>query len=232
MALIGLAMIVVSLISALITMSIAIHGREVIVPDLTGQTLAKAQRLASQKDLQLSLDRQFFSATVPEGQIVSQSPPAGSRVRRGWQLRAAESLGPQRIEIPDLLGESERAAELNLRRRGIDLELVARTENPGFSEERIIAQSPPAGAHTVTSPKLSLLIGSPALPQAFVMPNFIGQPWGSVSLVLENAGFKAARVTTAENTGPPVSPASVVMSQSPSAGEKINLGVSLEFQVR
>ena len=225
-------MIVVATISALITMSIAIHGREVTVPDLTGQTLADARRLASQRDLQLSLDRQFFSATVAEGRIVSQSPPAGNRVRRGWQLRAAESLGPQRIEIPDLLGESERAAELNLRRRGIDLEPVARTENPGSSEDRVIAQAPSASAHTLTSPKVSLLIGSPPPPQAFVMPNFIGQPWGSVSLVLENAGLKATKVTTPENTGPPVSPASIIVSQNPSAGEKIDQGTSLEFQVR
>jgi beta-lactam-binding protein with PASTA domain len=231
-ALVGVAMIVVALISALIAMSLAIHGREVTVPDLTGQTVTEARRLTNQKDLQLVLDRQFFSANVPEGRVLSQSPAPGTRVRRSWQVRAAESLGPQRVDIPDVLGQSERAAELNLRRRGIDLGPVARAEIPGSAEERVIAQAPPVSARTVMSPKVSLLVGVPTAPQSFVMPNFTGQPWGSVNLTLQDAGFKAARVSLAETNGLPLSPASIVVSQSPPAGERIELTTTMELQVR
>jgi eukaryotic-like serine/threonine-protein kinase len=225
-------MIVVALISALITMSIAIHGREVTVPDLTGQTVADARRLAKQADLELVLDRQFFSANVPEGRIVSQSPPAGSQVRRSWQIRAAESLGAQRIEIPDLAGQSERAAELNLRRRGIDLGIAARTDVPGITDERVIGQSPPASARGISSPKISLLFGTPVAPQAFVMPNFVGQPLGSVNLALQDAGFRTGTVTSAADLNSPLSAASIVVSQSPAAGEKVEVGAAIDFQVK
>ena len=225
-------MIVVALISALITMGIAIHGREVTVPDLTGQTVTEAQRLVSQKNLELILDRQFFSASIPEGRIVSQSPAAGSEVRRSWQIRAAESLGPQRIEIPDFTGQSERAAELNLRRRGIELGVVARTDFPGMTDERVIAQSPPPSARGISSPKISLLFGSAGLPQAFVMPNFVGQPLGSVTLVLKDAGFHEPKTTPTADAGSPVSPASIIVSQTPAAGEKIEPGAVINLQVR
>ena len=225
-------MIVVALISALITMSIAIHGREVAVPDLTGQTVAEARRLAGQKDLELILDRQFFSEHVPEGRIVSQSPAAGSQVRRSWQIRAAESLGPQRIEIPDLAGQSARAAELNLRRRGIDLGIIARTDVPGITDERVIAQSPLASARSVSSPKISLLFGTPAAPQAFVMPSFVGQPLGSVALALKAAGFHEPKATAAPDAALPVSPGSIIVSQTPAPGEKVELGEAIDFQVR
>ena len=52
-------------------------------------------------------------------------PLGGTQVRRGWSIRVAESLGPQRIAIPNVLGQSERAAEINIRRRGLDMGTVA-----------------------------------------------------------------------------------------------------------
>ncbi len=51
---------------------------------------------------------------------MTQVPPPGTKVRRGWSIRVAQSLGPQRVAIPDVTGGSERVAELNIRRRGLE----------------------------------------------------------------------------------------------------------------
>ena len=56
---------------------------------------------------------------VAEGRVVSQMPEAGEVVRRGWDVRLALSLGPQRVEIPQVVGESERAARINIAQRGL-----------------------------------------------------------------------------------------------------------------
>ena len=71
--------------------------------------------MADAGGFQMDIERQYYSATVPEGKILSQLPPPGTQVRRGWQIRVAQSLGPQRVEIPNVLGESQRAAEINIR---------------------------------------------------------------------------------------------------------------------
>ena len=73
----------------------------------------------------------FFSSDVPPGRIMSQAPAPGEQVRRGWRVRVAESMGPQRVVIPDLVGGSERAAEINIRRRGLELGSVATATIPG-----------------------------------------------------------------------------------------------------
>ena len=225
-------MFVVAAVSALVTMSIAIHGREVTVPDLTGRTLAEARRAAEQNGVQLLMERQFYSPSVAEGRIVSQSPAAGTRVRRGWQIRAAESLGKQRIEIPNLIGQSARAATINLRRRSLDLGATAETEIPGTTDERVVAQSPLANASEVSSPKISLLIARPVQAERWLMPSFIGQPLGSVTLALNNAGFRVGTVKVTDPSAAPASPASVVVSQNPAAGEKVSEGDTIDFQVR
>ncbi len=114
-----------------------------------------------------------------EGRIMTQLPLPGSRVRRGWQVRVAQSLGPQRVAIPDVTKQSERAAEWNIQRRGLEVASTAEMQLPGASADQVLAQSPPANASQVAAPRTSLLVAVAADPLAYVMPNFVGQPLGN-----------------------------------------------------
>ena len=147
--------------------------------------------------LQMSIERQYYSPQIPEGRIMSQLPLPGTKVRRGWQVRVAQSLGPTRVAIPDVTGQSEHAAELNIRRRGLDVASMAEVQTPGIPADQVLAQSPPANATQVAAPKISLLVTAAAEPQAFVMPSFVGQPLGSVSRTLQDAGFRLGNVSVA-----------------------------------
>ena len=233
-ALLALMLLVVALLSALTAMRLAIHGREVAVPDLVGKTPAEARRIAEQSGLQLEVERQYYSANVQAGNVLSQLPPAGTQVRRGWQIRVAESLGPQRVAIPNVVGQSERAAEINIQRRGLNVGAVAHLGLPDTAAGDVISQAPPSNASSVSAPKISLLVSEPSQPQAFVMPSFVGQPLGSVTLALQDAGFRLGNVTSesANAASTSRSPASIIVSQNPAAGEKVIAGSTVNFEVR
>src|ERR1700742_2710364 len=98
----SLVLVTVGVMSALTAMRVAIHGRETTVPTFVKLTSADAERLAIRQGLAVTMDGQFYSPDVPEGRIVSQQPPPGTRVRRGWRVRLAQSLGVQRVTVPDL----------------------------------------------------------------------------------------------------------------------------------
>jgi len=249
--LLALVLLVVALVSALTAMRFAIHGREVAVPELVGKTPAEARRIADTGGFQMDIERQYYSATVPEGKILSQLPAPGTQVRRGWQIRVAQSLGPQRVEIPNVLGESQRAAEINILRRGLDVGAVAQIGMRGAPPDQVLGQSPPPNASGIAAPKISLLTTEPAPPQAFLMPNFTGQALGGVTLVLQDAGFRLGTVSMAPSpiapaapaadssavTSPPApppqpTPASIIVSQNPAPGEKIVTGSAVNFEVR
>ena len=228
-------LLAVALLSALTAMRLAIHGREVAVPDLVGKTPTDARRIAEQSGLQLDVERQYYSANVPPGNVLSQLPPPGAQVRRGWQIRVAESLGPQRVAIPNVVGQSERAAEINIERRGLNVGAVAHLELPDAAAGEVLSQAPPTNAESVSAPKISLLVSEPSQPQSFVMPSFVGQPLGSVTLALQDAGFRLGNVTVQSgNAGASTlrSPASIIVSQNPAAGEKVAMGTAVSFEVR
>jgi eukaryotic-like serine/threonine-protein kinase len=232
--LLALGLLVVALVSALTAMRLAIHGHEVAVPDFVGKSPAAARMIAEQSGLEITVERQYYSLTVPEGQILSQLPPAGSQVRRGWQVRVAESLGPQRVEIPNVMGQTERVANINIRRRGLDVGGIAQMRLPDVPEGQILSQAPPPNASGVSAPKISLLVAEPPLPQALVMPTFIGQPLGSVTQTLQDAGLRVGTVTPAatDDSSTTASPAGLIVSQNPAAGEKVTVGAAVSFTVR
>jgi beta-lactam-binding protein with PASTA domain len=237
MVLLALVLLVVALISALTAMRLAIHGHEVSVPDFVGKSPAVARMIAEQTGLDLNVERQYYSATVQEGKILSQLPPAGSQVRQGWQVRVAESLGPQRVAIPNVIGQSERAANINIHRRGLDVGAIAQMQLPDAQDGQVLAQAPPPNASSVSDPKISLLIAASPQPQALVMPNFVGQPLGTASQTVQDAGFHLGTVTAVPSvegsaTTPQPSPASMVVSQNPAAGEKVLAEAAVNFEVR
>jgi len=245
-ALLALILLVVAMLSGLTAMRFAIHGQEVAVPPLVGLAPAEAERAVASLGLQISIERQYYSPQIPEGRIMSQLPQPGTKVRRGWQVRVAQSLGPIRVAIPDVAGQSEHAAELNIRRRGLDIESMAEVAAPGIPVDQVLAQNPTANATQLLAPKINLLVTSAAGPQSFVMPSFVGQPLGSVSRTLSDAGFRLGNVgvvsivevpaggTPPANPEPPTqpSPASIIVSQTPVAGQKVVAGTAVSFEVR
>jgi beta-lactam-binding protein with PASTA domain len=237
----GLVLVAVALAAALTAMRLAIHGQEVEIPAIVGMTPPEAERLVAKLGLQLEVERQYYSPQIAEGRIMSQLPLPGAKVRRGWQVRVAESMGPQRVAIPDVTKESERAAEFNLRRRGLDLASVAQIQFAGVPPGQVLAQSPPANASQVAAPKTSLLVAAEADEAAYAMPSFVGQPLGSASRALQDAGFKLGTVSMApagvtsgnlSSAPPQPSPASVIVLQTPPAGQKIVAGATISLEVR
>jgi eukaryotic-like serine/threonine-protein kinase len=250
-ALLALVLVIVAMVSALTAMRFAIHGQEVAVPLLVGLAPAEAERKVAALGLQISIERQYYSPQIAEGRIVSQLPLPGTKVRRGWQVRVAQSLGPIRVTIPDVTGNSEHAAELNIRRRGLDIASMAQVQTPEIPADQVLAQSPTANATQVAAPKISLLVSAAAQPQAFVMPSFVGQPLGSASRSLQEAGFRLGDVGLATPAVAPApddanlanpaapsvlpaqpGPASIIVSQVPAAGQKVVAGATVNFDVR
>jgi len=150
-------------------------------------------------------------------------------------------------------GQSEHAAELNIRRRGLDVASMAEVQAPSIPADQVLAQSPTANEAQVSAPKISLLVSAAVNPQAFVMPSFVGQPLGSASRSLQDSGFRLGNVnvvapaSAAADAGNPAgsapaapaaqapaqaTPASIIVAQVPAAGQKVYAGAAVSFDVR
>ncbi len=188
-------MFMVALLAGAAALRLSIHGREVSVPNLEGKSDSEAADVAKDLGLNLSVENRFYSAAVAPNHVLSQSPTAGSKVRRGWQVRVTESLGGQRVEVPDVLGQGERPASLVLRRQQLELGAVVHLPAPG-SAGVVLGQSPPAGSTGLNGPRVALLVsgeqGAADVSAAYVMPQIVGMTLGAAGARLSTAGLRIA----------------------------------------
>lgn len=229
-----LAMSAVALLSALLTLRLAIHASEVEVPNLGGLTLEEASDQTHDAKLNLTVENRFYSTTVPAGRVLSQSPLPGMSVRKGWHMRITESMGPQRVPIPDTIGMDERDAAAAIRRSSLDLGTLAHLAAPGVADV-VLAQTPPANAEGVDKPEVSLLLSQPigSAPRAYVMPNLVGLTFSTArarmkemnlplyAIVPQPAVSASEEGTVAPSA--PLTPAGPIATQAPVAGSRVTV---------
>lgn len=249
-----LALFVIALVSALITMRLAIHGAEVPVPALSGLTVPQAITQTRARGLETAIDGRFYSSTEPAGRVLTQSPAPKTLVRKSWRIRITVSLGPQKAAVPALDGMDEGIATITIRRLGLQVGDIATLPYADAPENTVVAQTPLPNATDVQSPRVAFLLALPPSPQqeASVMPDLTGETFSMAALTVLHAGFKLAPLNipsaannAAARAGPsavPVAPPSqpsqatvlpgTVIAQSPSAGSLIVAGATIELTVQ
>jgi beta-lactam-binding protein with PASTA domain len=236
-------LVAVALLAAITTMHFAIHGAEVQVPSLKGMTVADARSQAAGMGLNLNVDNRYYSGDVAAGHILTQSPAPGTVVRREWHVRVAESLGPQRVDVPNTVGVDQRVAAFQLRRVGLDAGSIAKLPDNAVEPGTVIAQDPPPHAQGIERPSVNLLIAAPDddTPDGYVMPELRGLPIVSVQAQLARVGIKTAPPVFVDVPVPPVGAGDAppvppvvpgsVLTQEPQAGARVDLATEVKLTV-
>ncbi len=257
-----LALLAIALVSALITMRLAIHGAEVRVPVLSGLALPEAATRLHGRGLETTIDGHFYSTTQPAVHVLTQSPAPGTLVRKSWKVRITVSLGPQKVAIPALEGMDESVATITIRRTGLQLGDVVALPYAYAPENAVVAQTPSPRATDVQGPKIGLLVAQQSSPQedASVMADLTGENFTAAALTIIHAGFKLAPlqnpaveaasqpaaptspavqvtpIAPAPNVTPPVTqssaPSGTVIAQIPAAGSRITAGSTVQLTVQ
>jgi beta-lactam-binding protein with PASTA domain len=209
---------VAGIVSALTAMRFAIRGREVEVPPLSGKTSDQAKEILARKGLLLKVASSRFSSEVPEGEIVAQIPPAGTRIKANRTVRVLVSLGERRFAVPNLIGTSLRAAQLTLAQRKLALGKTIYTHTPDGDSSTVVYQSPLPGTQEDTDPSVNIVIslGPPA--EYFIMPDLIGKSADLVASRARTEGFHLGKINTRKYPG--VDPG-LVIQQKPQAGYRL-----------
>jgi serine/threonine-protein kinase len=220
------ALVATFLISAFIAVRVAVRAREVTVPPLSGQSVnAASQRL---EDLGLTLrvdDNQRVDAKVPAGHILQQDPAPGARVRRARSVRVWVSAGEATTTVPDLVGQSERTAQMRLQQDGLAVAAVAEIRSHDYTAETVIAQDP---APSVKGDRVALLVNRGGQAMTYVMPDLIGVDGERAAELLRRRGFRVALAGTQPYPGVP---AGVVLRQTPAGGFQIAPGEAIALEV-
>ncbi len=220
-------LVAVGLLSAITTIRLTIHGRQENMPKLVGVSLESAQRTTASLGLELRVEDKIYSTQYPVNAIAQQMPPPGTPLKMGQHVHVLVSLGPPQLTVPNLVGDSMRAARITVIQRGLTVGDVAVLPWPGDADQ-VVAQDPAPATSEVRTPTVNLLISAGQETPAFLCPRFIGEPIANVRQLLDKNGFKIGDVTAVAVNG---SPQGIILTQSPPAGSKIGQDAVFTFQI-
>jgi serine/threonine-protein kinase len=224
MALLVFILASAAFLSAITAMRIAIHGREVTMPNLVGKNVAEANRLLASRGLVLRVADHIYSE-LPIN-VVRQSPPPGMLMKVSQQAHVVLSLGQRQLQIPMLEGNSLRASRIELLRAGLQVGEVSAVTMPDEPADTVVLQTPKPGAGAAT-PRIDVLVSAGPRETAFVMPHLVGLNEVDAQRRLDVAGLRRK----VNYVSAPQWPHGAVIDQTPLAGRRITSGVTIELTV-
>lgn len=226
-ALLGLVLLGTLAASAVLTMRVVLASRDVAVPPLSGRTLREAESLVAARGLTHRIEGRRHDALVPEGRVVAQEPPPGATLKTRRAVRLWLSLGPKRVSVPRVEGETVRSARSALEQAGVPLARVIEVPDAA-PEGTVLVQRPSAGERDLGPEGVALLVSRGQRDVSYVMPDLIGRDARAVLDTLERAGLK---VTDVRYRSYPGVANGIVLRQSPPAGERVSSRASLSLDV-
>ena len=226
-AFLGLGLLLALALSALLTMRVVLSAQDVQVPTVVGRRVPEAGALSARLGLSLRVDGKKYDTRVPAEHIVLQEPPGGSTLKAHRSIRVWVSLGPRRLNVPAVEGESLRTARIALEQAQVPLRRVVEVEDPNV-EGTVLVQRPSAGETDAVDEGLAVLVSRGPVGTDYLMPDLIGRNAAEVMDSLRRAGLKVAEIRY--RTYPGVAPG-IVLRQIPAAGYAVSPRTPMSLDV-
>ncbi len=220
----GIALAVALVAVALVLLLGGNGGGEVTVPAVSGETQALATSRLQHAGLTVAAS-QASSASVPSGDVIGQSPHAGSDVKKGSRVSIVVSSGPASVAMPQVVGESEAKALAKLRAAGLQPSTQSQP-SAKVAQGVVISTNPTAGIELQVNSGVSVTVSSG--PQQVKVPEVTGSTQAEAKAALTAVGLKVGTVTQQAAAG---RPAGTVLSQSPQAGTALQTGQPVNLTV-
>ena len=209
-----------------LAMRVALRAREVEVPPIVGRTVSEATQTLAELGLGLRVDEnQRSDEKVPAGRIMQQDPAPGVRARSQRTIRVWVSAGPRTTTIPELVGQTERTAQIRLEQDGIEVRSVTEFRSPDYAADAIVAQDPPPQSR---APEVSVLVNRGEQATTYVMPDVIGMDGERAAATLRSRGFRVSIVGAQPYPG---IPPGTVVRQQPQGGFRVGAWDAISLEV-
>jgi len=141
----------------------------------------------------------LFSSSFKPGTVIDQYPSPNMRVKEGRTVRLTIAHSERMVLVPDLIGRSERSAEIDIRQAGLEIDTVYKEYNSDVPFGNVTWQYPKGGDFLSKGMGIHLTISLGVPPNFFQAPNVFGLSKKKAINELEKAGFSLGKVYYRQN---------------------------------
>ena len=141
----------------------------------------------------------LFSSSFKPGTVIDQYPSPNMRVKEGRTVRLTIAHAERMVLVPDLIGRSERSAEIDIRQAGLEIDTVYKEYNSDVPFGNVTWQYPKGGDLLSKGMGIHLTISLGVPPNFFQAPNVFGLSKKKAINTLEKAGFSLGKIYYRQN---------------------------------
>ena len=154
------------------------HGESVEVPDFSGMYVEEAELILKDSNLGYEIIDSVYIRSMKGGEIAEQTPVAGTKVKKNRKVYiTVNSKQRKMVMVPNLVGESRRKVQSNLKTLGFNVDSV-RYEPYEFNDEVLAVMWGDsvltAGAKLPDGSQIILVVGQNDMSIEVVVPSFLG----------------------------------------------------------
>ncbi|WP_030348456.1 Stk1 family PASTA domain-containing Ser/Thr kinase [Streptomyces sp. NRRL S-1022] len=170
-----------------VTLTVSLGPETVNVPNVKGQSLAKAQARLKADGLEPGMVTREFSEDVARGSVVGTTPEAGTERHAGSAIALIVSKGSP-VDVPDVTGDDVDSARQELTDAGLKVRIAAGRINSEYDKGQVAAQSPDEGSRAAEGDTVTLTLSKG--PEMVEVPDVTGDSVDDAHKALEAAGFE------------------------------------------
>ncbi len=140
-----------------VTLTVSIGPKLAQVPVLVGSPRSVAVQQIRARGLSPSVEEE--ESSTPAGEVVRQSPSAGSELPRGSTVTIVVSQGEQQAQVPNVIGKERAEAVEMLRAAGLEPSVQEQETEVPSQVGRVTDQFPPPGSEVEPGTGVTIVVG-------------------------------------------------------------------------
>ncbi|MBN2413430.1 PASTA domain-containing protein [candidate division KSB1 bacterium] len=202
------------------------HWQSVNVPEVTFKSFRAAKKILQQKGLNGLILDEKFDGNYPPGYVLFQNPLPNSAVKKGRRIYLTVGKGNKIIQMPDLIGISERDAKFTIEQYQLELIKIYFVNDIHYPLGVVCEQSIPAGEDIEVGSSIELGISIGQEEFSYIVPSLIGKSKEEAMENIEKSGLILGQILYQETDK--ILP-NTVIRQSLTSGQKVNRNDSLNI---
>lgn len=169
------------------------HGKTLTIPEITGMSLAEAQRVLDERGFEIEIQDSIYVDTAAAMTVLKQFPEADAVVKENRTVYLTINRAvPPTIEMPNLISMTFRSAEMSMRQYGLHLEDTFYRPDIAKNavlEQRYNGESIKPGTKIQMGSSITLVLGSGLGDTEFTVPDLFGMNYYEAKTLAESTGL-------------------------------------------
>ena len=175
------------------------HGKSKALVDVTSMDIKSAMIMIKTSGFKVAVTDTIYTSDMEPNIVLDQYPEAGSVVKKGRTVRLKISYADKFVLVPNIIGQSQRSAELLLNKVGLKIGATSKEFSVTHPNGVIVNQIPDSSETLPRGYSVRVVISKGRSPNDIQVPTLFGLSKEAAELKLQKAGLRIGKIHYKQN---------------------------------